>query len=217
MADLAANVEERLSTSLSTSASLTNASTIWVVQGQQSAARAFLTAAANLVGLITGERGVHYQEAQKVLANEHLERGVPISAVTAMRGILFATKEDFEHGLLTSIAYQSYAITFDDFLDHAADLHKEQKLVESAILASAVFEDVMRRIAERHDVHEKNMEQRIDALAKKDVFTGPYVKRIKSWSAVRTSAFHARWEELDLKTVGAAIAGIRELIESHLT
>jgi hypothetical protein len=42
-------------------------------------------------------------------------------------------------------------------------------------------------------------------------------KRVRAYAGVRTSAFHARWGELDLRAVGEAVTGIRELVEHYLS
>lgn len=189
----------------------------WVWNEQKAAAHQWITAAGNLVGIATAKRGVHWDQAVSVLENEHLARGVPMDAVTRMRGVLQATDEDRKRGLLRQIEYTIYAETFDDFLDHAETFHKSGKVQESAILASAVLEDTIKRIAKKHEVDAtRSLEPVIDDLITADVFTPVQGKRVKAHAGVRNGAFHAKWDELDLESIGAAITGIRELIESHL-
>ena len=86
------------------------------------------------------------------------------------------------------------------------------------MLASAVLEDSIKRIAVKNQVDPKglSLEPLIDELAKRSVFSPVKTKRIKSFAGVRNHALHAEWEKLDLKDVGAQIAGIRELLDEHL-
>ncbi len=188
----------------------------WVTAPQRPAGEAFLTGAVNLVGLVTGRAGAHWDSAQRVLTDERFKNGIPWQAIQSMQGILSALQEDMAQGLLTDLRLQDFAVAFDDFLDQADVYHRAKKLQESAVLASAVLEDVMRKIAEKNEIADSSMEDRINALVKKGVFTSLFAKRVKAWAAVRTSAFHARWEELDLPGVGEAIRGIRGLIDEYL-
>jgi uncharacterized protein YutE (UPF0331/DUF86 family) len=189
----------------------------WVLANQAVQGQAFLVGAANVIGFVTGSHGVHWERSQTLLADPRLANGVPWKSIGAMQGVLSALKDDVAHGLLGDIRLQDFAVAFDDFLDQAAEYHKAGKIIESAVLASAVLEDVMRRIAERYGVAASSLEDTINALTKKEVFTPVLAKRIKAWAGVRTSAFHAKWEELDLPAIGEAIRGIRGLIDEHLT
>jgi uncharacterized protein YutE (UPF0331/DUF86 family) len=124
---------------------------------------------------------------------------------------------DRARGLLTEVAYQIYAETFDDFLDQAERMHKGGSLEGSSVLAAAVLEDTMKKIAGKNNVQPApGLEETINALVAAGVFTGVFAKRVKAWAGVRTAALHARWDELDLKAVGDLIRGTRELISDYL-
>ena len=56
----------------------------------------------------------------------------------------------------------------------------------------------------------------VDQLTNAQVITTVKAKRIKSYAGVRNSALHAEWDKLDLKDVGHAIEGVRELLDDYL-
>ena len=57
-----------------------------------------------------------------------------------------------QNGLLRKVEYIFVASTFDDFLTHAADFNRAGKKTESSVLCSAVFEDAVRKLAEKVSV-----------------------------------------------------------------
>lgn len=175
----------------------------------------WLLAAGNFVGAATGQRGVYWDQVQDILGP--LGKGFGPVQVRRMEGILRATNDDRMRGLLGDLQYAIYAETFDDFLDIAADLHKRGQMNAAAVLASAVLEDTFKKIAERNDVDPNpSLDPLINELAKKAVLSRVEAKHARAYADVRTSAFHARWDELDLTSVGKAIAGTRGFIASHL-
>jgi hypothetical protein len=176
---------------------------------------AWMTNSTNLIGLVTGTRGVHWEQAHALLIG--LNPNIAANEVRRMEGILQATHSDYERGLLGDVQYGIYAETFDDFLDIAADFHRNGKVQESAVLVSAVLEDTFKKIAKRNGVDPHNdLEPTINDLAKVGVLSPVEAKRAKAYAGVRTAAFHARWDHLDLRSVGEAIKGVRGFIESHL-
>lgn len=121
-------------------------------------------------------------------------------------------------GLLTKLEDQVVATAFDDFLDHASQYHRAGKAKEAAVLASAVLEDTIKRIATKSGVGTsgQSLEPLIDELCKSSVFTPVKAKQLKFFAAIRNHALHAEWDKLDIKDVGAQIAGVRELLDEHL-
>lgn len=171
----------------------------------------------NLVSIATGRRGTHWEQAQAALLRANSESPLKVETIHVMRGVLAATRTDRERGLLSQIEYSIFAEAFDDFLDNAASLHKSGQLEGSAVLVSAVLEDTVKKIARKNQLAPApTLEPAINDLVSAGVFTPVMAKRVKAWAAVRTAAFHARWNEIDLKAVGEAIAGTRELISDYL-
>ncbi|WP_068858438.1 DUF4145 domain-containing protein [Perlucidibaca aquatica] len=187
----------------------------WV--GDVIAAQAWMSSAANAIVQIAPP-GSFYQEELARLVKLPDVNGIQTEVLRKVLGVLVSIEEEAKSGLLAKIEYQIYATAFDDFLDHASHFHRGGKVKESAILASSVLEDVVKRIARKHgiEVEGKTLEPLIDDLTKANVLTPVKAKRVKSFAGVRNHALHAEWDKLDLRDIGSAIDGVRELLEGYL-
>jgi len=189
-----------------------------IVGARIPAYQSWLSSAANLIDYVSPMDSYFGKECRQVLSHDGLKTGIPSTVVKKMLGLLKAAKEEWEHGLLGRVEYIVAAATFDDFLDHAASYHKGNRKIESAVLASAVLEDTMKRVASKNgiDPSGKTLEPLIDELVKTGVLTLVKAKRIRGWAGVRNHALHAEWDEFDIRDVGELIKGTRELIEDFL-
>ncbi|MGE8366982.1 hypothetical protein [Cupriavidus sp.] len=148
------------------------------------------------------------------MASDTLQSGVPASTLDSVVGLLRSLIEEMDAGLLRRAEYYYTASTFDDFLDHAKDFHSRGRKSEAAVLASAVFEDAVRKTAEKHDIAQAgvSLEQIIDGLVKAGALTPVKAKRWKAHAGVRNSALHAQWDGIELPDIGELIRGTREII-----
>jgi hypothetical protein len=125
---------------------------------------------------------------------------------------------DIDQGMLASVADQARAETFDDLLDHAREYHTQGRLDGSAILATAVFEDTLRRICRTNSIPDKDV--RIDTLIttldQGGFITSVVAKRCRAAAGARNKALHAQWDEITLQDVEMVIALTRELLTAHL-
>jgi len=179
---------------------------------------AWLLSCANLVQEVA-PRGSHFlQECTRVLEDDELKHRVPTRLVLKMLGLVQSAKAEWDRGLLRRIEYVIAAATFDDFLDHAATYHKGGMKNEAAVLASAVLEDAIKKVAAKNELpfERRAIEELIEELVKASVITDTKAKRIRAYAGVRNHALHAEWEEFDIKDVGEQIAGLRELISEYL-
>ncbi|WP_227870579.1 hypothetical protein [Orrella marina] len=103
------------------------------------------------------------------------------------------------------------ASTFDDFLIHANDFHRVGKKTESSVLCSAVFEDAVRKLAEKVSVPQagKSLGSVLDDLAEQGATTPVKSRRWKGYTAVRNKALHAQWDEFDLRDIEEMLTGTR--------
>jgi hypothetical protein len=87
---------------------------------------------------------------------------------------------------------------------------------EAAVVVGIVFEDTIRRICRVLGVREAGvaLDTLISKLAKRNppVLTALKAKRARVAAGPRTSAAHARWEQIDLGNVAPVIELTRELI-----
>jgi hypothetical protein len=180
--------------------------------------QAWLSSAANVILAVAPPGSPLAQQVTSLLAHPDFKIGVASHLVLQMHGILTSAREELEHGMLARIEYIFAAATFDDFLDHAADYHKGNKKIEASVLASAVLEDTVKKIATKNSIAAAgvSLEPLIDELAKAGVFTPVKAKRVKGFAAVRNHALHAEWDKFDIRDVGELISGTRELLASFL-
>ena len=146
-------------------------------------------------------------------------RNLAHETVLDMTALLRRLLEEIEGGLLTTIENHAIAVLFDDFLDHGAEYHRHGRKNEAAVIAGIVFEDTIRRICRVLSVAEGGvaLDTLITELTKREppVLTTLKAKRARAAAGLRTSAAHARWDEIDLGDVAPVIELTRELI-GHL-
>ncbi|PBP77044.1 hypothetical protein [Pseudomonas syringae] len=181
-------------------------------------AQSWFSSAANAIHQVAPPGSFYMAELQRIVEHEHLKGGFPKASIEKLLGLLQSVQHEAQAGLLVKLEDQVVASAFDDFLDHATLYHKGGKLNEAAVLASAVLEDTIKRIARKNEiaVNGVSLDPLIDELTKRSVFTQVKAKRLKSYAAVRNHALHAEWEKLDLRDVGAQLSGLRELLDEHL-
>jgi len=180
------------------------------------ALQAWIASTANFFRLCATPDTYFLQEANRVVEAKELSGGVPYHTVQKLLGLLQSVFEEMKHGLMKKAEYVFVASTFDEFLDHASEFHKAGKKIESSVLASAVFEDAVRRLAMKMTVEQagRALDAVIDDLTKCGAVTQVKAKRWKSYAGVRNSALHAQWEDFDIRDVGEMIKGTREIIEA---
>lgn len=181
-------------------------------------ARAWLSSTAHLIQSVS-QSGSHYdQQINKILSEPNLRKGVPFHTFNEMFGVLYGFRDDYEKGFIVPIEYIVAAATFDDFLDHAETYQKGNLKNEAAVLAGAVLEDTMKKIATKHGIVAtgKTLDPVIDDLAKANVFTPIHAKRLKVLATTRNYALHAEWDKFGIREAGELISGTRELIKEFL-
>ncbi len=180
--------------------------------------QAWLSSVSNILETASPPNSFFLNEAKRLMTNEEMKFSISTGVVSKMLGLLQSAQQEWVKGLLRKIEYILAAETFDNFLDHAAVYHKGNKKIEAAVLASAVLEDTVKKIASKNGLSTKgqSLEPLIEELSKNGVITPVKAKRIKAFSGVRNHALHAEWNDFDTKDVGEMIKGIKELIENYL-
>jgi hypothetical protein len=117
--------------------------------------------------------------------------------VSDTAGVLRRLLDDIKGGLLTTVENHATAVTFDDFLDHAAEYLKAGRKDEAAVIAGIVFEDTLRRVCRVREIAERNvpLATLIAQLVKRGVMTELKAKRARVARGLRPSTAHARWED----------------------
>lgn len=164
----------------------------------------WLSSVSNLILLVARKDSHYLDEYKRLITNENMAMGIPSRVVLKMFGLLNSAREEWSGGMLRDIEYVIAAETFDDFLDHADSYHKAGKKIESSVLASAVLEDTIKKIAVKNSIEARGrtLDPLIDDLKAAGVFTPVKAKRAKAYAGIRNKALHAEWEDFDIKDVG---------------
>jgi hypothetical protein len=179
--------------------------------------RAWLVAAQHAVQAVCPSSNNPYH----IDAYRMVERAViPLhpALVPQMAALLIRLLEEIEGGLLTTVENHAIPVTFDDFLDHGAEYLKHGRKDEAGVIAGIVFEDTIRRICRVLGIAENRvkLDTLITELTNRGVVTALKAKRARAAAGLRTSAAHARWDEIDLGDVAPVIELTRELIGTNL-
>ena len=179
--------------------------------------QSWMISSANLISNIP-HNNTYLKEYEKIRNDEHINELIPIHVVQKLTGLLESLKNEIESGLLKNLEYVFIADTFDDFLKHAENFHKSNNKKEAAILASIVFEDTIRKIAEKNNIKQEgiNLDKLIDSFSKQNIFTNIKAKKAKTFATIRNKALHTQWSEFDIRDVGDLIKGTKEIIENYL-
>lgn len=190
----------------------------FIPRGTIHSAQAWLSSCCNLIQMVAPIDSFHFKESNKIMNHEHMNTGIPTLVIAKIMGLFLSTFVEWSKGTLGQIEYIVAAETFDDFIDHSSSYHKSNKKIEASILASTVLEDTVKKIAIKNSLPVKgiSLEPLIECLIVAGVFNQVKGKRLKAYAGTRNKAFHAEWEEFDIKDVGEMIKGIRELIENYL-
>ncbi len=181
-------------------------------------AQAWLSSVSNLLQTASLAGSIFLSESKTLMTHEGMKHNIATGVVLKMLGLLVSAQQEWEGGLMRRIEYILTAETFDDFLDHAEAYHKGNKKAESAVLASAVLEDTVKKVCLKNSIPTKgqSLDSLIEELLKAGAITPVKAKRIKAFAGVRNHALHAEFDDFDIKDVGEMIKGIRELIKDYL-
>jgi uncharacterized protein YutE (UPF0331/DUF86 family) len=190
----------------------------WVSEHEMTECYSWISSAHNIIKHIVSNTSPYVKEIEKILEHDDMKNGISYRTAKMVAGLLLSLRNELNEGFAKEMEYVVVAETFDDFLDHAAKYHKGNKKQESSVMASAVLEDTLKKIAKKNNlsVSGKTLEQVIDSLVESNVITSVKAKRVKGFSAVRNKALHAEWDEFDISDVGGLIKGIRGLLDDYL-
>jgi hypothetical protein len=141
-----------------------------------------------------------------------------LSNFAAMLGVLRSASDEWDAGLIHSFELQFIGLAFEDFLRHAATYTEAGRTIEAAVLASAVFEDSIKRLCDKHGIQttDKTLESLVNALKTNRILGKVKAGRLRSYVSIRNGAFHADWKGFDQRDLRQMIEGLEELIEDHL-
>lgn len=189
-------------------------------QAHAAECRGWITAVENAVALACPSPSNRYRAGVERLATGNTAQGYAVNeAVGEIAAVLRQLISDIDGGLITSVVDQARAETLDDLLDAASEYHSDGRKDGSGILATAVFEDTLRRIARKNDIADKGVKTDIliTQLTQSGFTTAIIAKRCRAAAGVRNSALHGQWDEFSLDDVSSVIVLTRELLNAHLS
>ncbi len=135
-------------------------------------------------------------------------------------GILQALAADAKDGFLfTRLSNLIAAEVFNDFLEMADHLVRENHYHAAASLLGAVLEDSLRRLATNNGIEyakRDGLDSLNKMLAKAGVYNAAEHKRIDFWREVRNIADHGRFDEVNPDHVGEMLTGVTDFVGRYV-
>ena len=177
----------------------------------------WVTSALNIVRASFGADSIHFGELRRAIDSESMS-GARI-AVESAKGAFGAAKRDFEGGYVSTLAQGIAGEVFGSLLNSASVALKEGHKDSAAVLASAAFEDSLKKIGALHglDVAEQELGNVISALKAKQILQGGAAKSADRYLSLRDWAMHANWEKITQEEVGGLIGFVEQLLIKHLS
>ncbi|MEI6083617.1 MAG: hypothetical protein WCS70_04875 [Verrucomicrobiota bacterium] len=171
-----------------------------------------------LIQSITSIDQYFYEEALLISRGSKRVGGISCNNVRMMRGFLRQLRDAIRKDHLVKLEDQISAADFADFLAHAKFYADNGKKMESSVIASAIFEDAIKRIARKNKIEDVSvLDSTLNALKSNGVFSAVETKKYKFYAGIRNSALHASWEEFELNDAKELVAGTQKLIEEFLS
>ncbi len=158
-----------------------------------------------------------YGEAVDIVRRSKRQGGIWCGQIQEMIGFLRQLRDAIRKGYLVRVEEEVRVDDLKGFLEHAEQYAHQGRKAEASVIATAVFEDTMKRLAARNQLDKsENAESRINGLKSAGVLSAPEAKKLKYYAGLRNAALHASWEEFELDDVINLIKGIRKLTVDHL-
>ena len=132
------------------------------------------------------------------------------------RGVLKNMKAAIETGIIESLQKSITGEVLSDFLQLARTVFDEKgdnaKNVAS-VLAAALFEDTLRRIAILNGIpHIEKLQDVITELKNKSLLKGSQVGIANSYLNFRNNALHAQWDKIEREAVASVLGFCEQLM-----
>jgi hypothetical protein len=134
-------------------------------------------------------------------------------------GALQNLKAEIDGGLIVALQKTITGDVLADFLqlgraalDEAGDDAKNV----AAVLAAALFEDTLRRLALVNGIpHIEKLQDTLTALKDNSVMQGSQVGIANSYLNFRNSALHAQWDRVERESIASVLGFVEQLLLKH--
>jgi hypothetical protein len=173
------------------------------------------TSALHLVEACFGPGSVHHERLNNAITRSAT---IPYMLATS-KGTFLAAKEDFDGGYVSSLAQGIAGDVFSSLLNSARAALGEGYKDSAAVLASAAFEDSLKKIGTLNglNVAEEDLGNVIGALKTKQLLQGGAARSAERFQNLRNWAMHANWEKITAEEVGSLIGFVEQLLHKHLS
>lgn len=155
------------------------------------------------------------QDAEKVISKYHVEGAadqIDCLAIGALRNL----KGEVEAGLLASLQRVVSGEVLSDFLQlsrQALDEKGDGPKNVAAVLAAALFEDTIRRLAKSNSIpHIEKLQDVITELKSIGVLQGSQVGIANSYLNFRNNALHAQWDKIERESVASVLGFVEQIL-----
>ena len=142
------------------------------------------------------------------------------SSIDRGKGVLLAAREDFENGYLWTIKERVHSEVFDDYLEMASYLIKDEGLKDpAAVIVGSTLEEHLRKLCQKHGISTTVTRGNGSTAPKKasamnlelrtqGVYNQPEWRQIDAWLDIRNDAAHGHYDNYKAQQVEQMIDGI---------
>jgi len=134
--------------------------------------------------------------------------------------VLQAAWNDYLSGYLASVSALITAEVFDDFLEQAEYLFKQDYYQAAAVIAGAVLEDTLRKMCDANSISlpaKPGLDWMNAELVKKGVYNKLVLKEITFLADLRNKAAHGLWDQFGKTDVENMLKHVREFVTAQMT
>lgn len=170
-----------------------------------------------LVQQITAIDKFFYNESRSIINGSKRQGGIFCNNVQMMLGFLKHLYEAIDKNQLTKVENELTAADFNQFLEHAIYYCGNNKKMESSVIASAIFEDSVKKVAIKNGITSvSKLDSAISALQTNGIISSVEAKKFRYYAGIRNYALHADWDKVTLDDVNNLIQGVSKLIQNYL-
>jgi hypothetical protein len=137
-------------------------------------------------------------------------------ALTELRAVFIAAKEDCEGGYLNSLRNILHAELFSSELDQARELLTNGYTTAAAVIAGVVLETTLRQLVQDNGLLPGSLNRMNADLAKAGCYNLMIQKRITALADIRNNAAHGNSDQFSKGDVSDMIAQVERFVGDHL-
>jgi hypothetical protein len=158
-----------------------------------------------------------YRDAKFLIDKSHRNGGIFTQDVGMLIGHLKAILDALKDGEIKQYEEIIIAGELSNFLEYSKVFIADGKKMESAVIVSAVFEDIVRRVASNSGIDRSmKLDTIISSFVRKGIISKLESKKLRVYADIRNSALHASWDEFKMSDIRDMIDGTDEFIENRM-